>query len=166
MGGKDIVKAVRENSELTYDKLLEEINKSLNITVVEEDIKEEITEEKEEISILECEGCLNAENCSEISVKLGEEEMEDITVVSEESEKPVVGRPPAPEGEELFTCKQVADILGCTLVNIYLKISKGKIAVVGSPRKHRIPASELERLKTQSRTFKKLQAEKAAKEEF
>jgi len=151
MGGKDILKAVKNNSELSYERLLEEIEKHINTG---KNIKEEIEDELEGNSILEEE-----ETAEEIFITMGEEEMEEV-IITEETEQPTVGGADLHEGEELFTCKQVADILGCTLVNIYLKISKGKIKVVGPARKHRIPASELEKLKAQSRTYKKRQAVK------
>jgi excisionase family DNA binding protein len=147
IGGKDILKAVRNNSEMNYEKLLEEIYNSSNVN---KDMKEEIIDDVDEISNLEC-------SCEDNCVTIGEEEMSEMDIITEETEKPKIGRPVNPD-EELLTCKQVADILGCSLMNIYQKIAAGRVRVVGNPRKRRIPISEVERLKSISRTFKKKNA--------
>jgi excisionase family DNA binding protein len=166
IGGKDIVKAVKNNSELQYDQLLEEIKNCSIDNKKKEEIKVGEIENSILVEVLPLEQPVLKETVvgSEIIVKPGEETMSEIEVVTEETEKDKVGRPAVDPSEELFTCKQVADILGCTLMNIYQKIANKKINYVGNPRKRRIPASEVERLKKESRTFKKRQALEATPE--
>lgn len=162
IGGNDIIKAVKNNSEISYERLLEEVQREMKQhkkdkqEEVRDDVIEEVVEESmvEEIMVVEEETTVE----ELLEEDLGEEDMSEIKVIDEETCEGETGRPAVPEGEELLTCKQVADILGCTLINIYRKIADGKVAWVGNPRKRRIPASEVERLKATSRTFKKRQA--------
>lgn len=146
IGGEDVVKAVRANSEKGYEELLVEINSVGNIkkekeVVVEEEIDQTVYSKEEELVEEDQESC-----CSEEVEETGEEKMSEFKVIDETTEPKEAGRPEIPEGEELFTCKQVAEALGCTLMNIYQKIAANKVISVGSARKRRIPRSEVERL--------------------